>query len=98
MLLLPYTRSLVGAVTGISLVESVSRRRPDTAEHGGSKRAFNWLLLLKFFAGWVATLVVAGLTAAGELLPLARCPASAIGGLCLQPCASSQGCPCYDLI
>ena len=57
---------MVGAVTGIGLVESVSGRRPAT-EHGVSKRAFNWILLLKFFAGWVATLVVAGLTAAGEL-------------------------------
>jgi hypothetical protein len=55
----------------------VSGRRPDTGDHGGSKRTFNWLILLKFFAGWVATLVVAGLTAAGELLPQAQCPTSA---------------------
>ncbi len=37
-------------MTGIGLLEGA----------GG----FNWLLLAKFFAGWVATLVVAGLTAA----------------------------------
>ncbi len=37
-------------MTGIGLLEGA----------GG----FNWMLLAKFFAGWVATLVVAGLTAA----------------------------------
>ena len=28
------------------------------------RRGFNWLLVLRFFLGWVATLVVAGLTSA----------------------------------
>lgn len=45
---------MVGAVTGIGILEGA----------GG----FNWLLLLKFFAGWIATLVSAGLVVlhAGE--------------------------------
>jgi hypothetical protein len=89
-------RSLVGAVTGIGLVESVSGRRPDTAEHGSSKRAFNWLLLLKFFAGWVATLVVAGLTAAGELLPRAQRPTLEV--LVCSPVLPAKICHCYDRV
>lgn len=40
----------VGAVTGIGVVESVSGKRPEGAK---SNRAFNWLLLAKFFFGWV---------------------------------------------
>lgn len=44
------THSMVGAVTGIGILEGA--------------RAFNWMLLLKFFAGWVATLIVAALTSA----------------------------------
>jgi sodium-dependent phosphate transporter len=44
------THTLVGAVTGIGLLEG--------------KRGLNRVLLLRFFAGWVATLVVAALTAA----------------------------------
>ena len=48
----------VGAVTGIGLVETFlgSRTR--------GTRTFNFKILIKFFAGWVATLVVAALTAA----------------------------------
>ncbi len=41
---------MVGAVTGIGILEG--------------RGAFNWMILIKFFAGWVATLVVAALTAA----------------------------------
>ncbi len=44
------TQVLVGAVTGVGMLEG--------------KRGFNWLLLVKFFAGWVATIVIAGLTSA----------------------------------
>lgn len=44
------THSMVGAVTGIGILEG--------------RRGFNWKLLLKFFLGWVATLVVAAITAA----------------------------------
>lgn len=44
------THSMVGAVTGIGILEG--------------RRGFNWRLLIKFFLGWVATLIVAGLTAA----------------------------------
>ena len=49
-------------MTGIGIVEAVSGRRPEGAT--GNNRAFNWLLLAKFFLGWVATLVVAALTSA----------------------------------
>lgn len=48
-------------MTGIGVVEAVSGRRPENAT---GNRAFNWLLLAKFFLGWVATLVVAALTSA----------------------------------
>lgn len=44
------THTLVGAVTGVGLLEG--------------RRGFNGMLLVRFFAGWVATLVVAALTAA----------------------------------
>lgn len=44
------TQTLVGAVMGIGILERTA--------------AFNWRILIKFFAGWVATLVVAGLTSA----------------------------------
>lgn len=46
---------------GIGVVEAVSGRRPEGSTGG---KAFNWLLLIKFFCGWVATLVIAALTAA----------------------------------
>ena len=55
------TQVITGAITGVGLEEVISARLK------GDKNAaarFNFLLLLKFFAGWVATLVVAGLTAA----------------------------------
>ncbi|PSC76970.1 sodium phosphate symporter [Micractinium conductrix] len=45
------THTLVGAVTGVGLLES---------RRGG----FNGMLLVRFFAGWVATLVVAAITSA----------------------------------
>ncbi|EFN59965.1 hypothetical protein CHLNCDRAFT_133070 [Chlorella variabilis] len=44
------THCLVGAVAGIGLLEG--------------RKGFNGVLLLRFFGGWIATLVVAGLTAA----------------------------------
>jgi solute carrier family 20 (sodium-dependent phosphate transporter) len=44
------TQAMVGAVTAIGMLEGA--------------RGFNYLLLLKFFLGWVATLVIAGGTAA----------------------------------
>ena len=40
-------------MTGIGVVEAVSGRRPEGAT---SNRAFNWLLLAKFFLGWVRML------------------------------------------
>lgn len=57
------THCMVGAVTGVGLVEAVSGRKPENA-HTDNKHAFNWKLLIKFFFGWVATLVVAALTSA----------------------------------
>lgn len=44
------THCMVGAVAGIGILERA--------------KGFNWLLLAKFFGGWIATLLVAGLTAA----------------------------------
>ena len=55
------TQVITGAITGIGLEEVI------TAKMRGDKNAsqrFNFMLLLKFFCGWVATLIVAGLTAA----------------------------------
>ena len=52
------THCLVGAVTGIGLVETFLGSRTK------GTRTFNFKILLKFFAGWLATLVVAALTAA----------------------------------
>ena len=52
------THCLVGAVTGIGMVETFLGSRTQGA------RTFNFKILIKFFAGWVATLVVAALTAA----------------------------------
>jgi sodium-dependent phosphate transporter len=57
------THCLVGAVTGVGIVETVSGRKPANAGTD-NKRAFNFLLLLKFFCGWVATLIITGLTSA----------------------------------
>ncbi|PSC68172.1 Phosphate-repressible phosphate permease isoform A [Micractinium conductrix] len=44
------THCLVGAVAGIGLLEG--------------RKGFNWVLMLRFFVGWVVTLVLAGLTSA----------------------------------
>ncbi|KAL4422787.1 hypothetical protein ABPG75_008984 [Micractinium tetrahymenae] len=44
------THTLVGCVTGVGLLEG--------------RRGFNGMLLIRFFEGWVAMLVVAGITAA----------------------------------
>jgi sodium-dependent phosphate transporter len=55
------TQVITGAITGIGVLEVI------TAKINGQKNAsgrFNFKLLLKFFAGWVATLAVAGLTSA----------------------------------
>lgn len=55
------TQVITGAITGVGLLEVV------TAKIKGEKNAsqhFNFLLLLKFFGGWVFTLIFAGATAA----------------------------------
>lgn len=55
------TQVITGAITGIGLEEVISaklRGDPRPANR------FNWILLLKFFMGWVATLVVCGLVSA----------------------------------
>lgn len=41
---------MVGAVTGVGLLEGTG--------------AFNYMILVKFFAGWVATIVIAAITSA----------------------------------
>jgi hypothetical protein len=53
------THSMVGAVTGVGLLEG--------------RRGFNWMLLLKFFAGWVATLVIAAGTSAAFTAQASPC-------------------------
>jgi hypothetical protein len=75
------THCLVGAVAGIGLLEG--------------RKGFNWLLLLRFLLGWVATVVVAGLTAG--VCPLLRhsagCQLHAIMP-CSMPCRQpSAGAP-----
>ena len=50
---IPTASPQVGAVSGIGIVEAVSGKRPEGAT---SNRAFNWLLLAKFFLGWVRML------------------------------------------
>jgi sodium-dependent phosphate transporter len=55
------TQVITGAITGIGLVEVISAKMRKEATPGS---LFNWVLLVKFFAGWVATIVVAGLVAA----------------------------------
>lgn len=55
------TQVITGAITGIGLEEMISAKlqgKPHPAS------GFNWMILVKFFCGWVATLIVAGLTAA----------------------------------
>jgi sodium-dependent phosphate transporter len=55
------TQVITGAITGIGLVEVISARMRKEA---APSSLFNWWLLLKFFCGWVGTIVVAGLVAA----------------------------------
>ena len=55
------TQVITGAITGIGIVEVISakmRKEPTPAS------LFNWWLLAKFFCGWVATIVIAGLVSA----------------------------------
>ena len=44
------TQTITGAITAVGIIEGV--------------KGFNWMLLVKMFGGWVATLVVTALTAA----------------------------------
>ncbi len=55
------TQVITGAITGIGLVEVISAKMRKEA---APSSLFNWVLLLKFFMGWVATIVIAGLVAA----------------------------------
>lgn len=55
------TQVITGALTGIGLVEVISAKMRKESRPGS---LYNWILLLKFFAGWVATVVVAALVAA----------------------------------
>jgi hypothetical protein len=41
------TQTITGAITGIGILECFANK---------TTRSFNWFLLVKFFAGWVATL------------------------------------------
>lgn len=58
-------------MSGIGIVEAVSGRRPEGAT-GTGKARFNWLLLAKFFLGWVATLVIAAGTSAAFTAQVGR--------------------------
>jgi len=55
------TQVITGAITGIGLVEVISAKMRKEERPGS---LFNWWLLCKFFLGWVATIVVAGLVSA----------------------------------
>ena len=55
------TQVITGAITGIGIVEVISAKM---RKESRPNSAFNWMLLLKFFLGWVATIVIAGLVAA----------------------------------
>jgi sodium-dependent phosphate transporter len=55
------TQVITGAITGIGLVEVIGAKMRKESRPGS---LYNWTLLLKFFLGWVATVVVAGLVAA----------------------------------
>ncbi len=55
------TQVITGAITGIGLVEVISAKMRKETRPGS---LFNWWLLCKFFLGWVATIVVAGLVSA----------------------------------
>ena len=55
------TQVITGAITGIGLAEVITARLKGDTKAAGR---FNFSLLLKFFLGWVATLLVSGLTSA----------------------------------
>ena len=55
------TQVITGAITGIGIVEVISAKMRKESQPSS---LYNWMLLLKFFAGWVATIVVAALVAA----------------------------------
>jgi sodium-dependent phosphate transporter len=55
------TQVITGAITGIGLAEVIGAKMRGQPRPSSS---YNWLLLLKFFCGWVATVVVAALVAA----------------------------------
>lgn len=55
------TQVITGAIAGIGLLETITakiKKQPNATSR------FNWLIILKFFAGWVATLFIAALTSA----------------------------------
>jgi len=55
------TQVITGAITGIGIVEVVSAKMRKESSPGS---LYNWMLLLKFFGGWVATIIVAALVSA----------------------------------
>ena len=55
------TQVITGAITGIGLTEVIGAKL--RGEPTPTSR-YNWMLLLKFFLGWVATIVVAALVSA----------------------------------
>lgn len=55
------TQTITGAIAGIGALEAATALIKKQPRPGGR---MNWLLLLKFFGGWVATLAVAGATSA----------------------------------
>ena len=55
------TQVITGAITGIGVLEVITAK---IKGHRNAASRFNFTLLLKFFAGWVATLIVSGLTSA----------------------------------
>jgi len=55
------TQVITGAITGIGIFEVIAAKRSGEKNAAGR---FNFKLLLKFFCGWVATIIVAALTAA----------------------------------
>lgn len=55
------TQVITGAITGIGIVEVISAK---LRKEERPSSLYNWMLLLKFFGGWVATIVVAALVAA----------------------------------
>lgn len=55
------TQVITGAITGIGIVEVIGAKMRKESRPGS---LYNWMLLLKFFGGWVATIVIAALVAA----------------------------------